>query len=414
MAAPPPGAAYPGRRRPALRARLLAGCPTARHPIGYGARRSPAQRPFQARVRRHVNKPPPAAAAAAPRPPSRARRSGHPPGRPRPRRAAHTAQGAASRGGRSPPGDPRHGCPGEAPSRSRGSQRTAVPPLRHYINAAPERGRSRPALPRTRRAVTPLRPLCSAAFAAEPPVGHQHTRAQRPRTATGHPRPSRAFKQLANGGGDHEPERQGCGSCRTLLSPPGQPLRPHARQDGAFLSPALAARLAFLVKARAAPAGRRLEGTTPTTPRSARAPSLQPLLTTPGPQSPAPGPDTPRAPLLSRGPGSHTPPAGERSGAEGPLAPSPSRCPRQPGRHLRPALPPSLQPPARRHRLLPQDHPGPPTPGALGVAQPPGAPRSPRAPDSRRSAGAAARPGPSMRPRVCLFMSLPDGFPEIA
>ncbi|XP_056358657.1 basic proline-rich protein-like [Oenanthe melanoleuca] len=317
MAAPPPSAAYPGRRRPALRARPLAGCSSARAPIGRRGRRSPAQRPFQAR-------------------------------------------------------------------------------------------------------------LCSTAFGEEPPVGHQHARTQRSRTPTGHPRPSPALKQVAIGGGDSEPERQRSAGPAEPFSPfPGSPSArtPRAaglpRQDGAFLS---SASLAFLVKARAAPAGRRLQRTTPTALRSARAPSLQPLLLAPTPAPARTAPlrtgRPPRSAALPR-PRQPHPPGGraERRGAEGPLAASPSRCPQQPGTHLRAALPPSLQPPARRHRLLPPDHPRPAPPdprparGPAELRDPPeplthGAQRGPQP--------RAARPGPSMRPRVCLFMSLPDGFPEIA
>ncbi|XP_041345880.1 basic proline-rich protein-like [Pyrgilauda ruficollis] len=432
MAAPPPSAAYPGRRRPALRARSLAGCPAARAPIGRRARRSPAQRPFQARVRRHVNKPPPAAPAAAPRPPSRARRSGNPPGRPRPRRARHTAQGAASRGGRPPHGDPRQGC--GQPERTRPARGK---PLR---GAA---ARSRPAALslHKRRAGAGTVPSCPAPHSqsGDPsPPAPQPSERSRP-SGTNTPRRDPARPRVSPGRPGHSNRSQteeattspkgGAGAAEAFSRLPGSrsARTPRAAalpgQDGAFLSPALAARLAFLVKARAAPAGRRLEGAKPTTLRSARAPSLQLLLTAP---SPAAGPRaplrhrTPPAPRCSPAAPAATPPR-RASAAEGPLAPSPSRRPRQPGTHLGPALPPCLSPcsplpgaaTASSHRTT--RAPRPPAPSV------PRSPPEPRGPPEPLTHGAqrgpqprAARPGPSMRPRVCLFMSLPDGFPEIA
>ncbi|XP_066185662.1 uncharacterized protein [Sylvia atricapilla] len=371
MAAPPPSAAYPGRGRPAPRA----------HSLGEATcKQTPSRRPGRG--------------PATPAPPPPLRPPARPPAAPpcRTQRPGSRAPPGAAPAHRPPPGLRAAGvaprCPRDAPSRGRGSQRTAVLKLCHYINAAPERGRCRPALPRTRRAVIPLRRLCPAAFGAEPPVGHQHARAQRPRTPTGHPRPSRAFKQVANGGSDYEPERQRNAGPAEPFSPfPGSPSARTPRaagQDGALLSSALAAGLAFLVKARAAPAGRRLEETTPPTLRSARAPSLQPLLTarTAAPGRRAPLRDrTPPAPRCSPAAPAATPPR-RRSGAEGPLAPSPSRRPGQPGTHLCPSLPPSPQPPSPRAPPPPAGPPGPPEP------RPPRCPAAPRSP--------AASPEPSL------------------
>lgn len=321
----------------------------------------------------------------------------------------------------------------------------------------PERGRSLPPpCPATHRlpagpdpSPPPLAPQPSLrSGAARPDTGTPQ--AEKSHTPRGTPdRPERSNRSKAEEAATSL-KSNSQRNCRALLHPsaPGQPLHPNNQHDR--VSPA--GRHFRFPSARCEThspcnspgrswrvgVGRDADNSLPSPrsvtrqPLSPRPPATSLLPPQPSGPNPLPGRRTPpRTAALPRSTGSHTPAPSDGSPPVR-WAPSPCPAPREPGRHSpsRRPLPgahanTASSPPGRLPIPLHGRPRGPPRcpPASPGGSHRPGPlrrrrPRGPHSPGAGGSAGGAAPRGPARTLHAAsgfvLFMSLPDGFPEIA